>query len=283
MNKKSNFLLSDKQKFITTSKRVLKILLLVYASSTFSDDTFQLPAPVSCPDCARQITQGLRWNYVLLNPPQFNYNAEVYDIDGVDNSAAVITKIHKRNAKAICYISAGTWENWRPDAKEFPTGLLGKSNGWSGEKWLDIRQINLLKPIMQARVAVCRDKGFDAIEFDNVDGYTNHTGFPLTSNDQLKYNIFLANLAHQAGLAVGLKNDPKQIKQLVPYFDFAINEQCFQYSECDSLEPFIEANKAVLNVEYNLNPDKFCQQAASRHFSSIKKNVNLPEEVYFCN
>jgi hypothetical protein len=115
--------------------------------------------------------------------------------------------------------------------------VLGRSNGWPGEKWLDIRKVGILGPIMKARLDMCDAKGFDAVEFDNVDGYQNHTGFKLTGADQLKYDVFLANQAHRRGMSAVLKNDLGQIAKLLPYFDFALNEQCHQYHECGASIP----------------------------------------------
>ncbi|CDZ78484.1 hypothetical protein BN59_02794 [Legionella massiliensis] len=266
----------------TTFPWFLAFLFLSISSSTQAEEP-TLPAPEPCASCPYQITQDVTWNYVLKTSPEFSVKAAIYNIDAFENSEAKVAEIHNQTAKAICYIDAGTWEEWRPDAANFPEALKGKTNGWPGEKWLDIRQHSILEPIMQARVDLCKRKGFDAIEFDNVDGYDNKSGFPLTKTDQLNYNILLANMAHRAGLAVGLKNDLSQIEQLVPYFDFAINEQCFQYKECDRLVPFINANKAVLNVEYSLSPEKFCSKANSMHFNSIKKKTSLNEmPVTFC-
>jgi hypothetical protein len=209
--------------------------------------------------------------------------ADVYNIDGFMNTAETVSRIHKNRTKAICYINAGAWEKWRSDAKKFPKAVLGNANGWRGEKWLDIRQTTVLLPIMQARISMCKNKGFDAIEFDNVDAYINNSGFPLSSSDQAYYNASLANMAHAAGLWAGLKNDNEQIIQLLPFFDFAINEQCFEYHECDELKPFIIANKVVFNVEYKLKPSEFCKQAQAMRFNSIKKSLELGENAIFCN
>ena len=85
--------------------------------------------------------------------------------------------MHAKNIHAVCYVSLGTYEDWRPDADSFPSSVLGSGNGWPGEKWLDIRQISKLSPIMTARFQMCKDKGFDAVEPDNIDGYSNCTGF----------------------------------------------------------------------------------------------------------
>src|SRR5581483_990790 len=128
--------------------------------------------------------------------------------------------------RAICYLSAGTWEDWRPDANTFPAFVMGNSLSWPGERWLHIHYLDILGPIMGARLGLCKAKGFDGVEPDNVDGYANDTGFPLTAQDQLRYNIFLANAAHARGLSVGLKNDVDQVEQLLPHFDWTLNESC---------------------------------------------------------
>jgi hypothetical protein len=192
-----------------------------------------------------------------------------------DNDSNVVSALHAAGRKAICYIDFGTWENWRPDASSFPDSVKGKSNGWPGEQWLDIRQLAVLQPIMSARLDLCKAKGFDAVEPDNIDGYTNSTGFPLTATDQLAYNKWIASAAHARGLSVGLKNDLDQVPDLVSSFDWALDEQCFQYNECDALTPFIQAGKAVLEVEYQGNPDNFCPAADAIGLSSMKKKLSL--------
>ena len=57
----------------------------------------------------------------------------------------------------------------------------------------------------------------------------------MSGADQLRYDVFLANAAHKRGMSALLKNDLDQIPKLLPYFDAALNEQCFQYHECDAL------------------------------------------------
>jgi hypothetical protein len=105
---------------------------------------------------------------------------------------------------------------------------LGNTNGWPGEKWLDIRS-NTVKQLMAARVDMIKQKGFDAVEPDNIDGYSNNTGFPLTAQDQLNYNEWIAAQCHARGLSVGLKNDIEQAVTLQPYFDWDLNEECQHY------------------------------------------------------
>jgi glycosyl hydrolase family 114 len=119
-------------------------------------------------------------------------------------------------------------------------------------------------------------------EFDNVDGYQNRTGFPLTGADQLRYNVFLANHAHRRGLTAFLKNDLGQIKALLPYFDAAPDEQCFQYSECGKLKPFLEAGKPVVGVEYELAVGEFCPRANALDFNFLRRSLRSTRGVSAC-
>ena len=245
-----------------------------------------VPAPVACDTrqgACWHPALNARWQYQLQGVAQYAstgginvgisgvpftggaaVHPTVFDIDlYVDQAVsgnnttlntAAVNAIHARGGHVICYVDAGTWENWRVDAGQFPASVLGSKNGWPGEKWLDIRQLSVLGPIMSARVQKCKQAGFDGVEFDNVDGYSNRTGFPLTADDQLNYDTYLANLAHSNGLSVALKNDLGQAATLKPYFDYAINEQCMQYKECDypapGLPDWTASGKAVFEVEY---------------------------------
>jgi hypothetical protein len=244
-----------------------------------------LPAPVACPGCWKPAL-NTSWQWQLSSVPASPYlNVTMYDIDGFDATASTVGSLHssKSGRKVVCYISAGTWEDWRPDAGDFPSSVLGdKVDGWAGERWLDIRQYTgKLGTILGKRMDMCKTKGFDAIEFDNVDGYTNKPGFPLTANDQSRFNTWLANQAHTRGLSVGLKNDIDQLKTLQPYFDWALNESCWEYSECTSAQvgygydKYVAAGKAVFNVEYDLDTSAFCPQANAQNFNSLKKDLDL--------
>jgi hypothetical protein len=244
------------------------------------------PVPVSCAKCWRPPVRE-SWQIQLSSTPARPYlKVAMIEVDGFDTPASVVAALHKTfsGRGVVCYIDAGTWENWRPDAHEFPRSLLGRKDGnWAGERWLDIAKFHgELGRIMQARARMCQRKGFNAIDFDNVDGYQNSTGFRLTAKDQLRYDIFLANTAHRLGLSVALKNDLTQIPVLLKYFDFAVDEQCFQYNECLTsqnggfgLDEFTRVHKAVFEIEYSLKLSKFCPAAIKDHFNALRKGLNL--------
>jgi hypothetical protein len=222
---------------------------------------------------------GATWQWQLDGTINTSVNAGVYDLDLFETPASTVSALHAGGKKVICYISVGSWEDWRPDAGDFPSGVLGNDyEGWPGEKWLDIRQIDTLAPIMRARLDLCKQKGFDAVEPDNIEGYDNNSGFPLTAQDQLAYNIWLANEAHARGLSIGLKNDPAQVNDLLTYFDWALTEDCFDQGWCADMNPFIAAGKPVFAAEYTdtgITLGDFCSQAASMQFSAILKHRNL--------
>ena len=151
----------------------------------------------------------------------------------------------------ICYFSAGSLESWRPDAGLVPDEAIGRPlQGWEDERWLDIMHPEV-RALMRARLDRALELGCDGVEPDNVDGYDNATGLPLNGTEQLQFNRFLADEAHLRGLSVGLKNDLDQLTDLVDWFDWALNEECVAYDECDRLATFTEeAGKAAFHVEY---------------------------------
>ncbi len=228
---------------------------------------------------------SISWNWVIGNPPPSPYKkVAVYDIDGFNNPSSTVQALHDQNTKVICYIDVGTYEPGRPDLNLIPTADIGSGvQGWPGEKWLNIADISGLTPIVTERMNLCKSKGFDAIEPDNIDGYTNSTGFPLTAANQLAYNKFLANTAHSLGMSIGLKNDVDQTAQLQPFFDWALDEECNKYTECNTLAPFTLANKAVFNAEYTDDGEttsKFCSADAAAHINGALYNLNLDGTVY---
>ena len=74
---------------------------------------------------------------------------DLYTDDGTTlNSVAGAAHPHAQGARRLLRRRAGTWEDWRPDASRYPAKIRGKSNGWPGERWLDIRAITVLQPLI---------------------------------------------------------------------------------------------------------------------------------------
>ncbi len=202
--------------------------------------------------------QHLTWYWQLQGTVANTVPVAAYDIDGFETEAGEVAALHASGKHVICYIDVGTAERFRPDYGSFPPAVLGRSNGWPGERWLDIRQLSVLEPIMEARLQMCREKGFDAVEPDNIEAFSNRSGFPITAADQLVYNEWVAEAVHSLGMAVLQKNDGAQTPELEPRFDGALTEQCNQYSECSAFQPYLSDGKPVLNAEYRLKDSRFC-------------------------
>jgi len=241
------------------------------------------PAPPSCPPIQRNgagIWQAAPttapWQWQLQGRIDTSVPACVFDVDGFETPRATVAALHSSGRVAICYLDVGSWESYRPDAKRFPRSVLGRRyEGFPDERWLDIAHFHRFAPILARRFRLCARKGFDAVEPDNLAGFENRTGFPLTATEQLRFNRWVAARVHALGMAVALKNDPRQVGALLGRFDFAIVEQCFQYEECGSYEPFVSAGKAVFEAEYELEPSDYCSAASSLGFSAIGKSYDL--------
>ena len=220
----------------------------------------------------------MSWQWQLTTPVDLSVNAAMYDIDLFENTAATVAALHGAGRYVVCYISVGSWENFRPDASDFPPEVIGNVyEGFPDERWLDIRQIDQLAPILRSRLDDCAAKGFDGVEPDNIDGYQNNTGFPISAADQLLFNRWLANEAHTRGLSIGLKNDPDQVGQLIADFDWGLTEDCFIDGFCGMFTPFVAAGKPVFAAEYTdrWQSAGFCDQANGLDFNAILKNPDL--------
>jgi hypothetical protein len=151
--------------------------------------------------------------------------------------------------------------------------------GHPGEKWLDVRDQATLLPIMKARLSSwCKDKGFDGVEPDNLDGWTNNPGFPITEAQNVSYDLAIASAAHALGLSVGVKNlmaslSAQNIPSVQNAFDWALTEQCFEYSQCPSYEQsFAAMGKATWDVEYTGAPS--CSSASAAHMNAQLRDMD---------
>ncbi|WP_158625181.1 endo alpha-1,4 polygalactosaminidase [Corallococcus terminator] len=222
--------------------------------------------------------KGTTWMWDLENSAiPTNLNAQVYVVDLFNTSTAKIQEYKNAGKKVVCYFSAGTYEDWRSDAGQFPQDtycspgedcaqsvhILGEwcESGGGCEWWLDYRK-QAVRTVMTSRLQLAKNKGCDAVEPDNIDGYshddsiscTDQACWSLTANNQLEYNRWLADTAHSLCLGIALKNDVDQIPALASSFDFAINEQCQKYNECGAYKTwFANQNKAVFNAEYRVD------------------------------
>jgi endo-alpha-1,4-polygalactosaminidase (GH114 family) len=250
------------------------------------------PPPEPCNGCyVPRLATSFQWNLGESDDVDTSVDAELFDIDWEDASRSVVARLKARGRKVFCYISAGSWENFRSDRSAFPRQVVGRRYaGYRDERWLDVRHLDVLVPIMLARMQRCKRKGFDGVQLDNVDGFSMPTGFPISAEQQLTYNATLANAAHRMGLGAALENDPLQAQEMMPYFDWVIYEldrddtgPCFYSSSCKRLDAFRAAGKATFVVEYRSRlRHRFCRISVARGFNGILKKDDLGPYRHSC-
>jgi endo-alpha-1,4-polygalactosaminidase (GH114 family) len=252
-----------------------------------------------------QPAPGTTWQWQITGVVDESIDVAMYDIDLFDaapagleigagsgvfteqgQNAGVIERLHARGIVVICYLSTGTAEEFRPDVGLFPEEALGNPvDGFPDERWLDMREASwpLWAPLMWARFDLAAAIGCDGVEPDNNNPVGNDTGFPATLADQKAWYLEVAAQAHARGLSVGQKNGIETTDaSVVAAFDWNLNEQCFQYDECDALDPVIDAGKAVFSTEYKGNPKKFCPELNARGFSTLRKKTKLDAWARAC-
>ena len=66
----------------------------------------------------------------------------------------------------------------------------------------------------------------------------------------------------------------------MPYFDWALTEDCFAEGWCDQMLPFVRSGKAVFSAEYtdaDMTLEQFCPEARAMGFGAILKDRDLGE------
>jgi len=228
---------------------------------------------------------GTTWQWQLQGTIDTTVDAMVFDIDLFESPQSVIDQLHTQGRKVICYFDTA-YEPNRPDSAQLAPYRGDPISGWPGQYWLDIR-VPAVQAVMIARIELARTKHCDAIEPDDVDVTTNDTKLHITPAQQLAFIQLLGTEGHDRDLAVALKNDLDQVTMLVDALDFAVNEECFKYTECDQLAPWIAANKPVFQTEYTAGDlatlgQTICPKAHTAHFDTNIKHLDLGVPRYPC-
>ncbi len=196
---------------------------------------------------------------------------------------------------AVCYVNAYQTQDDeagvdRPDERSnWPRDLvlteLGEDPNWGGEFLVDIStraKRARAAGWVERMVKRCAAKGFDAVEFDNLDSWTRFDGTPLGRRvpfgraEAIAHAKLLVDLAHRYELAAAQKNTaelPRQISRGRIGFDFAIAEECGRWNECQDYRD-VYADR-VIAIEYRLDDFlKTCKEFGSR-LSVVLRDVNV--------
>lgn len=242
------------------------------------------------------ISSEFDWRLDKIQSNTTKVTAKTIDVDAFFTTKESIKKWQKEGRTVIAYISVATYESLRPDADEFPASIIGNIYpGFSNENFVDIREIDILKPIIRKRFDMIKEKGFDGIEPDNMDSYVRDvygsgdgTGFSLTIEDGKKYIDFIIKEAKDRNLSIGQKNAYELADDYVDRFDWALTEGIFHEGAQDRMRVYVENNKTVFATEYmdNMTKEHFltnvCPKAEQIGYVAILKDRNLTEYIVNC-
>jgi hypothetical protein len=213
-------------------------------------------------------------HYQITGTPQTGGSADVFVLDLFDADMQQVAALRAQGRTVIAYLSGGTLEPWRPDADDFPEQAVGSNlTSYPSESWLDIRDASV-RAIMQARLMLAREKGFDGVFPGSLDAYRSASGFALSESDQLDYDRFLAAQAHALGLTPGFSGDFTLATQLVDHFDWAIAFGCLAAGSCERLRPWVDQKKAAFDLEQQGELSTLCAQAESFGISVVLKQAS---------
>ncbi len=228
----------------------------------------------SASTAAHSAEAGGTWQIQLSGEPDLGVDALVYDLDPYATAADTVSRLHRDGRRAICHLTVGISESGRPDASRFPAAVLGAPTSDGRGYWLDVRRLDVIGPVLADRLRLCRDKGFDAVDADAVDGYRQATGFPLSQADQLAFDRRVLALARALGLGVGLRVPAADASALAGELDFAVNVGCPALDGgCTGLTPLVAAGKPVYVAV--LDPATGCAGVRGSGYQSIVKHADL--------
>ncbi len=197
----------------------------------------------------------------------------------------------------ICYVNAFQTQadeegvnrpdeqsNWPP---ELVLTELGDDPNWGGEYLIDIstdEKRAAAAAWIQPMIAECAAKGFDAVEFDNLDSWTRFDDSPLEDDvpferaEAVAYAALFVDAAHALGLAAAQKNtaqlNEREARDKIG-FDFAIAEECGRYEECQVYRDIYQDQ--VIVIEYRAEDfEKSCQEFGTT-LSIVLRDVDVTQ------
>lgn len=184
----------------------------------------------------------------------------------------------------ICYVNG--FQTQPDDAdwwlSEHPDLILRDENGdpvidpdWPDEMILDITtpaKRSAIASIIGEWITQCAVDGYQAAEIDNLDTYSRSDG-RIDTEDAVAMVRLFAETAHASGLAIAQKNAVElSARRAETLLDFAIAEECNQYSECGDYTDYY--GDLVFVIEYRKSAfQKGC--SLFPHLSIILRDVML--------
>lgn len=206
--------------------------------------------------------------------------------DGVGGVVRDVTDVPEPGLWSACYVNGfqtqpGDRDTWLTEHADLvlrdEAGEPVADEGWPDELLLDTTTAEhraAIADVLGAQVRACAERGFAAVELDNLDSWTR-SGGRLDEDGAVDLAARLVAVAHDAGLAAGQKNTPRLATRGRDEagFDFAVAEECAQYDECAAYTDVYGA--AVLDIEYTDDGFAAACADADRPPSTIRRDRDL--------
>jgi Glycoside-hydrolase family GH114 len=227
----------------------------------------------------------VRWFAQLDGAVDVEQSYELFYLDPQQQDAAALAALQARGGHYLCYLSAGSVEDFRADAKDFPDSAIGNVlNGFPNEHWLDVRDPTV-RELMARRVTALAAQGCAGIPPSSLAVHAADTGFDLTLTDALDYARWLAERIHAAGMSAGLTGPAALTRELWPTFDFGLAIGCVNGSMCAEYAPFTGAKKTVLHIELGdqVSAPDLCNAAKALGFTALVSDPGFTGRCIACS
>lgn len=220
----------------------------------------------------------------LTQPFNLVRPVNVLALDLFTTPPAKVGELRGRGVAPFCYVAAGYWESWRPDAGNFPAAALGATvAGWPSQRRIDIGN-PAVRPILEARLALCKERGFTGVLVAGLDTLAHGAGFATTGEQRLAFQRDLAAAAHARGLAAGAIGSFAGPAELDAAWDFVVADGCQPERACaEALAPWRSAGKPAYLVAYTnqaTKMDRLCSEAAEHGLQVIFKTQSLNGKLH---
>ena len=224
------------------------------------------------------------WQAKLTGAVDIEEDAELFYLDAELQDPADLATLHAEGRHYLCYLSAGSLEEFRDDAQEFPEEVIGKPlTSFPDERWLDVRA-PVVRELMARRIEALAGAGCDGVPPSSLAVHVADSGFALTVDDTLDYARWFAERIHAAGMSAGLTGPAALTSELWPTFDFGLAIGCLDGTRCAEFAVFGQAGKPVLHLELGDEDSavRICKDAEALGFVPLVTSPSFNGQTVRC-
>ena len=158
-----------------------------------------------------------------------------------------LTDLDAHGRQTVCHLDVGVSDTRLPDASRLPTPCSARTAG-DGRRWLDIRDVGQRSPVLTDRIALCRGKGFDAIDADTAT-VTRTPAASLSRRRPGHVRPAGRGIGASVGLAVTVRTLPGARRPDRAVRRLHRRRRVLPPPDCGNYFVYIDAGKAVFDVE----------------------------------